>query len=95
GDGNIHVNILKDQYSDEEWDLILSKAIRELFTDVVRLGGSLSGEHGIGLVQKEYLPIALDPAQVRLMREIKRIFDPNEILNPGKIFPETTAAENA
>ncbi len=88
GDGNIHVNILQEAYPTEEWNSILSKAIPELFTEVVRLGGSLSGEHGIGLVQKEYLPIALDPAQVRVMREIKRIFDPNQILNPGKIFPD-------
>jgi glycolate oxidase len=58
-----------------------------LFKEVVRLGGTISGEHGIGLVQKNYMDIAFDQVQLNLMKQIKKIFDPNGILNPGKIFP--------
>ena len=61
-------------------------SIREVFELVKKLGGTISGEHGVGLVQKDYLPIVFDDVQMRLMREIKKIFDPNNILNAGKIF---------
>ena len=61
-------------------------AIRELFTEVVRIGGTISGEHGIGLVQKPYMDIAFPAVSLNIMREIKKVFDPNGILNPGKIF---------
>jgi glycolate oxidase len=88
GDGNLHVNIIKGSLSDEEWNNRLPIGISELFTEVVRLGGTLSGEHGIGLVQKNYMPIALNKTQIALMREIKSVFDPHNILNPGKIFPD-------
>lgn len=87
GDGNLHVNIVKEGMSDDDWNDILPEAIRKLFTEVVRMGGTISGEHGIGLVQKNYMDIAFNPVQMRLMKEIKNIFDPNGILNPGKIFP--------
>jgi glycolate oxidase len=86
GDGNLHVNILKAGLSDEVWNGILNVAISELFQTVVNLGGTISGEHGIGLVQKPFLHIALNETQINLMRGIKRTFDPNNILNPGKIF---------
>jgi len=86
GDGNLHINILKGDLTDDEWNNELPKAIRELFTEVVKLGGTLSGEHGIGLVQKEYMDIAFDTKSLELMRSIKSVFDPNGILNPGKIF---------
>ena len=88
GDGNLHVNIVKKGLSDAEWNQILPKAIRELFLKVKELGGRLSGEHGVGLVQKEYLPIFLDEQSLKLLKSIKNIFDPNGILNPGKIFPD-------
>jgi glycolate oxidase len=88
GDGNIHVNILKEDYSDQRWEELLSVAVAELFSRVNEIGGSISGEHGIGLTQKQYLPIAIDPAQINLMRAIKKVFDPHNILNPGKIFPD-------
>ncbi len=91
GDGNIHVNILKRDMSDERWNRVLPDAIRDLFTRVVALGGSISGEHGVGYVQKEYLPIALGPVERGLMRRIKAEFDPHGILNPGKLFPEAPA----
>ncbi len=86
GDGNLHVNIIKGDLSDDQWNNELPKAIRELFTEVVKLGGTLSGEHGIGLVQKPYMDIAFDEKSLDIMRGIKSIFDPNGILNPGKIF---------
>ncbi len=86
GDGNLHVNIIKGDLSDDKWNNDLPIAIRELFTEVVKLGGTLSGEHGIGLVQQPYMDIAFDPISLDIMRQIKKVFDPNNILNPGKIF---------
>lgn len=88
GDGNLHINILKDSMSDEKWDGELPKAITELFEKVVEMGGTLSGEHGIGLVQAPYMGIACSPAQLGVMKSIKKALDPTGILNPGKIFPE-------
>jgi glycolate oxidase len=86
GDGNLHVNILKGDLSYEQWENELPIAIRELFTEVVKLGGTISGEHGIGLVQKPFMDIAFPEVTLNLMREIKGVFDPKNILNPGKIF---------
>lgn len=86
GDGNLHVNIIKGQLTDDEWNGSLKEGIKEIFTLVKNLGGTISGEHGIGLVQKEYLPIVFDETSMRLMKQIKKIFDPNNILNAGKIF---------
>ena len=88
GDGNLHVNIIKGDLTDEEWNGSLKDGIKEIFVLVKKLGGTLSGEHGIGLVQKEYMDIVFDATQLRLMKEIKKIFDPNNILNAGKIFPD-------
>jgi glycolate oxidase len=89
GDGNLHVNILKMNMSDAEWTTGLAPMIREIFELTVSLGGTISGEHGIGFVQKAYLPLALSPAELDIMRAIKRAFDPTGILNPGKIFPDS------
>src|SRR5215217_6171375 len=86
GDGNLHVNIIKGALSDEAWHGSLKKGITEIFELVKKLGGTISGEHGVGLVQKEYLPIMFDEVQLRLMKQIKTLFDPNGILNAGKIF---------
>jgi glycolate oxidase len=86
GDGNLHVNIIRGNLTEEQWNGSLKQGIREIFELVKRLGGTISGEHGIGLVQKEYMNIIYDDTQMRLMKEIKRIFDPNNILNAGKIF---------
>ena len=86
GDGNLHVNIIRGDLTDEEWNGSLKKGIHEIFTLVKSLGGTISGEHGIGLVQKEYLPIVFDATQMQLMRQIKNVFDPHHILNAGKIF---------
>lgn len=87
GDGNLHVNIVKGTLSDDVWNNRLPGAIRKLFKEVMRMGGTISGEHGIGLVQKQYLDIAFSEAQLGLMKQIKHVFDPKGILNPGKIFP--------
>jgi glycolate oxidase len=86
GDGNLHVNIVKGDMSEQDWNEKLPQGIRALFKEVVRMGGTLSGEHGIGLVQKSYMDIAFSEMQLQLMKEIKNVFDPRGILNPGKIF---------
>ena len=88
GDGNMHVNIIKGSLSDEDWNTEVTKGIREIFELTVALKGTLSGEHGIGYVQKNYMDIAFNPSQLQLMKGIKSIFDPNGILNPGKILPD-------
>lgn len=86
GDGNLHVNIIKGNMSDEDWNNRLKEGIREIFELTVALGGTLSGEHGIGLVQREYMALKYSPVHLQLMRGIKTVFDPQGILNPGKIF---------
>ena len=88
GDGNLHVNIIKGDMTDENWTTEVTKGIREIFELTVSLKGTLSGEHGIGYVQKNYMDIAFNKTQLDLMKGIKSIFDPNTILNPGKIFPD-------
>ncbi|KAA5535161.1 FAD-binding protein [Taibaiella lutea] len=86
GDGNLHVNIVKGDLSDEFWNEGLPVAIREIFEYVHSVKGTISGEHGIGYVQKPYMNIVFNEVQMNLMRQIKQIFDPKGILNPGKIF---------
>lgn len=86
GDGNLHVNILKENLPEEYWNINVNSAIKEIFEHTVSLGGTISGEHGIGYTQKEFLPIALSNEEIVLSKNIKKTFDPNNILNPGKIF---------
>lgn len=86
GDGNVHVRILKDDLDDAYWKTEVPKGIREIFEKVVALGGTISGEHGIGWIQIPYMDIKYEPTHLQLMRSIKQVFDPNGILNPGKIF---------
>ena len=86
GDGNLHVNIIKGEMSDSDWNSKLTFGIREIFELTNSLGGTISGEHGIGLVQKDYLDIVLSAKNIELQKGIKQLFDPNLILNPGKIF---------
>lgn len=88
GDGNLHINIVKGEMTDENWKTEVPKGITEIFELTVALKGTLSGEHGIGYVQKEYMPIAFSKMELQLMKGIKKVFDPNNILNPGKIFPD-------
>ena len=86
GDGNLHIRIKKEGVENSLEDPLMIEALRALFQLVNTLGGTISGEHGIGLIQKSYIDIVFDETQLRLMREIKRTFDPNNILNAGKIF---------
>ena len=88
GDGNLHVNIIKGEMTDENWQTEVTKGIREIFELTVSLKGTISGEHGIGFVQKNYMDIAFSEVELQLMKGIKAVFDPKNILNPGKIFPD-------
>jgi glycolate oxidase len=87
GDGNLHVNIIKGTMTNVNWKTEVPKGIREIFELTVSLKGTLSGEHGIGYVQKDYMPVAFSKTHLELMERIKFVFDPNGILNPGKILP--------
>jgi glycolate oxidase len=85
GDGSIHTNIMFD-----EGDMPKAEAaVKEIFASTLRLGGSITGEHGIGLSKAAYLPMELGQETLAVMKRIKHAFDPNNILNPGKIFLET------
>ena len=89
GDGNLHVNIIKGSLCDSAWNTEVTKGIREIFELTVSLKGTLSGEHGIGYVQKNYMDIAFSNVELQVMKGIKNVFDPNGILNPGKILPDS------
>ncbi|MCK5340361.1 MAG: glycolate oxidase subunit GlcD, partial [Desulfobulbaceae bacterium] len=86
GDGNIHVNIMLDRNDKGEKERC-ETAKRRLFKEVVGLGGTLSGEHGVGITKARFLPLELDGNALAVMQDIKMLFDPLNILNPGKIFP--------
>lgn len=86
GDGNLHVNIIKGNMSDEAWEKKLPEGIKEIFLLCKELGGTISGEHGIGLVQKPYMPLLFSKAHLQLMKNLKLVFDPKNILNPDKII---------
>ena len=86
GDGNIHLNILKGEMPEAEWDDKLAKLQAELYTAVYALGGKLSGEHGIGYKRRDLMMQYTDPVELAMMQDIKRALDPKGILNPGKIF---------
>jgi FAD/FMN-containing dehydrogenase len=87
GDGNIHVNLMVDPAVPEELTRA-RHAERMLFERVVALEGSITGEHGIGYSKKAYIGLELSAGQIALMKRVKLAFDPHNILNPGKIFPE-------
>ncbi|MET0791863.1 MAG: FAD-linked oxidase C-terminal domain-containing protein [Polyangiaceae bacterium] len=84
GDGNLHCNFLWNE--DDELPGV-ERSIEQLFKDVLELRGTLSGEHGIGVLKAEYLPLEQSPELITLQRDLKRVFDPGNLLNPGKIFP--------
>lgn len=87
GDGNLHIRLIKGDLTDEQWNGdYIKKAIAEIFTICKQLGGTISGEHGIGLVQKEYMHLVFSEKALEIQRNIKKVFDPNGILNPGKMF---------
>jgi glycolate oxidase len=87
GDGNMHATIVKKpEESIENWEDKLPLVLNDLYLAVTELGGTISGEHGIGYKRKDYLSLALGSAEIESMKRIKRALDPNNILNPGKIF---------
>src|SRR5512136_2962995 len=85
GDGNLHPTCLTDERNREEMGRV-EEAFKEIFTEAIRLGGTITGEHGIGVSKKSFLPKFAGDAQMRVMRELRRVLDPNGILNPGKMF---------
>jgi glycolate oxidase len=85
GDGNLHPTFLTDERNHEEMHRI-HEAFKEIFDEAIRLGGTITGEHGIGLAKKDFLPKFAGDAQMRVMRELRRALDPRGILNPGKMF---------
>jgi glycolate oxidase len=87
GDGNLHPNILFDKRRPEQWAKA-ERMVAEIFDAALALGGTLSGEHGVGLLKRPYLQRALGPVSVEIQRRIKQALDPMNILNPGKMFPE-------
>jgi glycolate oxidase len=86
GDGNVHVNVLKDDLPDDRWEALVPAVTEEIYRLALSLGGTITGEHGIGATRRRYLSLALDEAQIAIMRRIRRVFDPNRILNPGKVL---------
>jgi len=91
-DGTLHVTFFWD--SEDELPGV-ENAVEALFRDVVALGGSLSAEHGIGVLRAPYLPLEQSSRLIALQRDVKQVFDPRGLLNPGKIFPLSTAAQAA
>jgi glycolate oxidase len=85
GDGNLHPTFLTDERNKEEMHRV-EEAFKEIFDEAIRLGGTITGEHGVGLAKKSFLPKFLGDAQMRVMRELRKSLDPNVILNPGKMF---------
>jgi len=85
GDGNLHPTFLTDERNKEEMRRV-HEAFQEIFDEAIRLGGTITGEHGVGLAKKDFLPKFAGDAQMRVMRELRRALDPNGILNPGKMF---------
>ncbi len=87
GDGNLHITLVKNpEHSMEKWFEISKKALNELYEITIKLGGTISGEHGIGLKRKHHLNLFIGPTELELMSKIKKAWDPNNIMNPGKIF---------
>jgi glycolate oxidase len=85
GDGNLHPTFLTDERNHDEMRRV-EEAFKEIFDEAIRLGGTITGEHGVGLAKKSFLPKFLGDAQMRVTRELRRVLDPNGILNPGKMF---------
>ena len=85
GDGNLHPTFLTDERNHAEMHRV-EEAFKEIFNEAIRLGGTITGEHGVGVAKKSFLPRFAGDAQMRVMRELRRVLDPNGILNPGKMF---------
>lgn len=85
GDGNIHATLLREQMDDETWEKVKESTLEEMYAAAYELGGNLSGEHGTGAKRCKYLAKFMDPVEIEVIKAIKRAFDPNLILNPGKV----------
>jgi len=88
GDGNVHVNFLKNDVPQSQWDAKLPELMRDTYGAAVKMGGALTGEHGVGCVKKEFLGVGVDPAAMEIMKKLKTAIDPAGIMNPGKVFPD-------
>ena len=86
GNGNLHVNLMYDP-ADASQSQRAQAALARVFALAISLGGTLSGEHGIGLAKRDFMPQAVDAPTLALMRQVKAVFDPDAILNPGKLLP--------
>jgi glycolate oxidase len=87
GDGNLHATpVMNPAWSLQKWHRVLPEILADLYRLTASLGGTISGEHGIGHKRKAFMPLVMDERVLELMRAIKRAWDPNDILNPGKIF---------
>ncbi len=86
GDGNLHVYVCRDELASEKWQELLALAFSKMYKKAEELSGLVSGEHGIGFAKKQYMHDLYGDTQIELMRGIKKVFDPNNILNPGKLF---------
>ena len=86
GNGNLHVNLMYDP-DDASQSQRAQAALAQVFALAISLGGTLSGEHGIGLAKRDFMPQAVDAPTLALMRQVKAVFDPDGILNPGKLLP--------
>ena len=87
GDGNLHVNFLTESESEKETKIV-EEGVTRLFRKTLELGGTLTGEHGIGLTKKDFLHHEFDKATLDKMKQIKTVFDPYQLLNPGKMFSD-------
>jgi glycolate oxidase len=87
GDGNLHINLLKGENTEEYWQQNVPLAVKAILAFVLEVGGTISGEHGIGWVQVPYMRLAFSEAELTLMHAIKSAWDPQGILNPGKVLP--------
>ncbi len=86
GDGNIHVIMFPGKFDEQAWLKKYPEICKEIFKKALSLGGKIAAEHGIGAIRKPYLKMAIEPAQLELLKQIKRAFDPQNIMNPGKMF---------
>jgi len=92
GDGNLHPTFLTDERNKEEMHRV-EEAFKEIFDEAIRLGGTITGEHGVGLAKKSFLPKFAGEAQMQVMRQLRHVLDPNGILNPGKMFDPSPKCE--